>query len=510
MNLVNHLAERAELHPDRLALVDASSEMTYAELYGYVCGASLRLREDGLKHGDTLLILQPIGIPLYITILAAFHAGLTVMFIDPSAGKEMMKNSLTLHQPDAFIGTGKAHLLRVLISGIRKIPLSYHSSGWVPLSKKWQPLSAEFSSPVSTAPDAPALITFTSGSTSMPKAACRTHQFLLAQHEALAESLDYVEEEVDLVTLPIFALANLASGLTSVIADTDLRYPAQANAEAITKQCKQHRVTRCAASPAFFNQLHQKNMMPDFQAIYTGGAPVFPSLLNEIQHSRPEMKVVTVYGSTEAEPISHIPWNQVSKEDHKTMLSGQGLLVGEPVKATSLLIIPDLTGEKIPAMSAKELIDLALPAGQVGEIIVTGDHVLKGYLHGKGDEENKIHTDDSVWHRTGDSAWIDQNGRVWLMGRCSAKIQQHEKVIYPFGVECVAMTHEAVKRCALILHQDQATLFIEGEKTETVIEELQQLLNALPVEEIRFLPKIPVDKRHNSKIDYPELRKLIE
>ena len=192
------------------------------------------------------------------------------------------------------------------------------------------------------------------------------------------------------------------------------------------------------------------------------------------------------------------------------MLSGQGLLVGEPVKATSLLIIPDLTGEKIPAMSAKELIDLALPAGQVGEIIVTGDHVLKGYLHGKGDEENKIHTDDSVWHRTGDSAWIDQNGRVWLMGRCSAKIQRHEKAIYPFGVECVAMTHEAVKRCALILHQDQATLFIEGEKTETVIEELQQLLNALPVEEIRFLPKIPVDKRHNSKIDYPELRKLIK
>ena len=105
---------------------------------------------------------------------------------------------------------------------------------------------------------------------------------------------------------------------------------------------------------------------------------------------------------------------------------------------------------------------------------------------------------------------MEQNGRVWLMGRCSAKIQQHEKVIYPFGVECVAMTHEAVKRCALILHQDQVTLFIEGEKTETVIEELQQLLNALPVEEIRFLPKIPVDKRHNSKIDYPELRKLIE
>ena len=238
MNLVNHLADRAQQHPERIALIDSNGSITYSKLYQHVCGASNTLRNDGLGPGDTALILQPISTPLYISILGAFHAGLTVMFMDPSAGKAMMRNSLKLHQPTAFIGTAKAHLLRLMIPGIRRIKHHYHSTGWTPGSRKWQPTIANLTEPAVTTPDSPALITFTSGSTGMPKAACRTHGFLLAQHEALAESLDYQEAEIDLVTLPVFTLANLASGLTSVLADTDLRYPAQADSPLFSPSAK--------------------------------------------------------------------------------------------------------------------------------------------------------------------------------------------------------------------------------------------------------------------------------
>ena len=103
--------------------------------------------------------------------------------------------------------------------------------------------------------DEPALVTFTSGSTGVPKAAVRTHGFLMAQHRALEKALEFAEGETDLITLPVFVLANLASGLTSVLADTDLRAPGKADAAAIREQCRRHGVTRCAASPAFFEAL---------------------------------------------------------------------------------------------------------------------------------------------------------------------------------------------------------------------------------------------------------------
>ena len=109
----------------------------------------------------------------------------------------------------------------------------------------------------------PALVTFTSGSTGEPKAAVRTHGFLLAQHAVLEESLSLAPGEVDLTTLPIFVLANLASGVTSVIPDADLRYPGRIEPGPVFEQLRQldrttHRLvgrTRIAASPALLARL---------------------------------------------------------------------------------------------------------------------------------------------------------------------------------------------------------------------------------------------------------------
>lgn len=515
MNLITHLEDRAAKHPTRLALIDSKQCMNYADLYACVCNGAQQLLDDGLSPGNSILILQPVGIPLYISLLSAFHAGLTVMFIDPSANKTVIRNCLKLNPPKAFIGIGKAHWLRLTIPEIRKIAKLYHSSGWAPRSKCWAPVAGKLHPPHPASQESPALITFTSGSTGMPKAACRTHGFLLAQHKALAESLDYRDGEVDLITLPIFTLANLASGLTSVLADTDLRYPARANSPAILKQCHQYKITRCAASPAFFEKLLHDEIFPDFHTIYTGGAPVFPNLLTNIQKAKPRMQIVTVYGSTEAEPIAHNLWSETTADEQQLMISGKGLLVGKPVSATELRIVPDKSGENIPTMSPEKFDQLQLPNGEIGEIIVTGDHVLKGYLNGQGDEINKIHIKNSgIWHRTGDAGWIDAQGRVWLVGRCQAAIRRPGKEpIYPFGIECAAMAHPAVFRCALVDHQGKTTLVIQGSHNLKITpmqrDEIQTFLSELPIEQFLYIKHIPVDNRHNAKIDYPALRQLL-
>ena len=498
MNIINQLAERATLHPERIALIDSQRSINYSELYQEVCHGSELLLGSGLSTGDCVLILEPISINLYIHLLAVFHAGMTVMLIDPSAGKAMMQNSLKLNQPDGFIGIPKAHLLRVAVKGIRQIKHRFHTHGWVPFSKKWKHCLTSYQkanrpTPTQVTSDAPALVTFTSGSTGMPKAACRTHGFLIAQHTALSKSLDFQEAEVDLITLPVFAIANLASGMTSVIADTDLRVPAEADSPAILQQCKSYQVTRCAASPAFFLKLYQDQCLTHFKTIYTGGAPVFPHLLDAIQTDHPELKIITVYGSTEAEPISHIAWDEVTANDHEAMKSGKGLLVGKPVPEIDVMIFQERDNEMKPS---------------VGQIAVTGEHVLKGYLNGVGDEETKINHKGIIWHLTGDMGYFDKAGRLWLMGRESAVFEIDQRIIYPFSIECAVMHSPIVTRCAVIQYEGRNLLCIESSTTE--IEPIKSHFSEYNFLEFILLDSIPMDRRHNAKVDYPALNTILD
>ena len=228
MNLVALLRERAEQHPGRPALIDRKRGedrvKTFGELLLRVEQGSAQLQQMGLKRGQTILLFQPVSIELYEILLAAFHSGLRVMLADPSAGKAFLTLCCGRLAPDAFFGPWKAQLLRQFVPALKKIPLAIRSDGWFPGTTKWA--ASGDGVPLLEVPDEePALITFTSGSTGVPKAAVRTHGFLLAQHKALSHALDFKEGEVDLITLPVFGLANLASGLTRVLADTDLRSP---------------------------------------------------------------------------------------------------------------------------------------------------------------------------------------------------------------------------------------------------------------------------------------------
>jgi len=525
--VVNHLEFRSEQSrekpdgsecADRVAFVEEGKEgswsVTYQELYSYVCFSSKRLKEDGFERGDTILILQPVSISLYVSLLAVFHAGLTAMFIDPSVGRSMIRKSLKRHRPVGMIGTPKAQFLRCFVPELWNLKKSYCSGTWFPLSCVWEMKLGERISPEVVTGEAPALITFTSGSTGFPKVACRTHAFLLAQNEALSEALDYQEGEVDLVTLPIFAMANIAAGMTSIIANTDLRFPVLADSKAIFEQCKRYQVTRCAASPAFFEKLNKDGRMPNFHAIYTGGAPVFPHSLNAIQQAWPNMKVVTVFGSTEAEPISHVEWRQVGEEDRLKMKEGLGLLVGVPVRQTEVRVIADQWGQSINELSDYELSEICLSKGQRGEVIVSGDHVLDGYLGGGGDKESKFKVGDTVWHRTGDAAYFDELDRLWLVGRCSAALNLPDgSKLYPFGIECAGVQVEGVERCALVMYQEKVTLLIQLEsdcfEDVEIVSDVEKVMVSLPVQKVLVLTEIPVDRRHNAKVDYVQLEKIV-
>ena len=193
---------------------------------------------------------------------------------------------------------------------MRGIPLAIHTKqAW----QSQQPAPDQLPEPDLADP---ALMTFTSGSTGQPKAAVRTHGFLLAQHRALADSIQLEPGELDLTTLPIFVLANLASGVTSLLPDANISRPGMVKVGGIAAQIDRYHPTRTGGSPAFYTQLAEfsetkRNILSGFQKIYTGGAPVFPGLLRRLQSLAPDAEVTAVYGSTEAEPIAHVSYPEV-------------------------------------------------------------------------------------------------------------------------------------------------------------------------------------------------------
>jgi olefin beta-lactone synthetase len=520
VNIVNILQNVTNTYPQVPAIIDThqgqNRTITFAELEKSAASLATLLRQNGLQKGDAVLVFYPMSAELYITLLALFRLGLIAMFLDPGVSKEHIENCCNLYPPQALIASDKAHLLRLRSPALRHIPLKFVIGFPVPgaipwkLGKKLEPDSKIVSCP----PDTPALLTFTSGSTGYPKAALRTHGFLLAQYQVLSETLQLKAEDIDLATLPIFVFANLAAGLTTLIPNVDLRSPGKIKAKNATVQILNHKPTRTVASPGFLSVLaeycqHQGITLPSLEKIFIGGAPVMPNILSTLKQIAPNADIAIVYGSTEAEPITHVYYHNFQPEDITATLAGRGLLVGKPVSAIQLRIIASCWG----SYTQLEFDTACLPIENPGEIVVSGNHVLPGYLYGDGNDQTKFTVDGNIWHRTGDAGYIDSQGRLWLLGRCLGCIKDANGTLYPLEVEGVIQNYPGICRSAVVLHQGERILLVElGKKRALKVnwEEVGEKIANMQIKAVKVCRHVPVDKRHNAKIDYPTLMKFLE
>src|SRR5262245_29542781 len=127
-------AIQARVRPDALAIVDTSGggvrRLTFAELEREVSDAAGWLSRRGVKKGDGVLVFVPMSAELYVALLAMLRIGAVALFLDPSAGRQHIEQCCTRWPPRVFLGTPKAHLLRVVSPALRRIPLKVVSRGW--------------------------------------------------------------------------------------------------------------------------------------------------------------------------------------------------------------------------------------------------------------------------------------------------------------------------------------------------------------------------------------------
>jgi acyl-CoA synthetase (AMP-forming)/AMP-acid ligase II len=292
----------------------------------------------------------------------------------------------------------------------------------------------------------------------------------------------------------------------------------------VLHQLQRRHAGRIVASPAFLERLVEAleqsgERLIELNRIVTGGAPVFPALLDRLARAAPSASIVAVYGSTEAEPIASVDRREVGGDDRRAMQGGAGLLAGALEPGVDLRILPDRWGSPQRLSSSADLDRAALGFDAAGEIVVAGDHVLRGYLDGAGDDETKICAGDRVWHRTGDAGYLDAAGRLWLLGRCAARVEDADGVLYPFAVECAASDVPGVARSAFVSHRGRRLLVVEPaadgpgvRATATSTELRTALLKRLAwarLSDVGIVGRVPVDRRHNAKVDYPALARML-
>jgi len=271
------------------------------------------------------------------------------------------------------------------------------------------------------------------------------------------------------------------------------------------------------ASPALLERLadhcliHDRKI-PDMRCISTGGGPVGPTLPQRLTAIAPNTIVRTVYGSTEAEPIASIDGHQVSVADRLKTREGGGLLVGKPVRGCMVRVIENCPGQVLGPYTAEAFSNQCLSAGRSGEIVVCGEHVLQGYADSSRDRESKIQVQSTIWHRTGDAGYFDPSGRLWLVGRCAGALQDYRGTVYPFQVEYAVTAVRGVRRAALMEMDGDRVLVLETSSREfrNSCAEAAKCVAKFEIDRIVTVRRIPVDRRHDAKVDYPALARLLD
>jgi acyl-CoA synthetase (AMP-forming)/AMP-acid ligase II len=483
-----------------MAITERNNQITYGDLATEVFAYAGYLKEKGIGKRDRVLVFVPVSIELYKTVLALIAIGAVPVFLDQWSSLKRLKQSAELADCKALLAGWKLRLLAFFISVFRTIPVKLKPG------KKGKPIIwAE-----AMERDDAALITFTTGSSGTPKAAWRTHDFLFQQHSALLKELKPEPGDVNMTTLPVFVFSNLAAGLTTILPDFNPRRPESQKPEVILRDLQKANTLICSPDflmrlVGFMDQKANKNLsaLGNLKEVFTGGAPVSPQMAVKIEKHFPQ--TIVAYGSTEAEPISSISVKELAAYHNARP---KGIPVGRLHEDIELRIIP--VTDKPLKPRGEEWLNMSLAPNEIGEIVVAGPHVLKHYYKNpEAQARQKFEVNGQLWHRTGDSGILDENGNLFLTGPAKYLFKQNGKWLGQFPLE-MQLNRLATIKEATILHKSGETIIFLVKKSgvsETEVQAEIQHTN-LRYNSIKFLDELPKDPRHHSKIEYGKLLSL--
>lgn len=528
-NVAWHIQQRAKERPDQTALVfpdgNGWKSWTYAELDQRASEYARGFERAGIRRGDRTLFLVKPSLEFYAMLIALLEVGAIATVVDPGMGLRNVLKCVEQIRPRAVVALPLVHVVRLFVRrpfASAEVLVTHGTKlFWGGVTTDQCRVMGPDAYPIQEfGPEDEAFIVFTSGSTGTPKGVSFRHGMF---HGAtrLMSTLGLAAGKTSLETFAPFVIFHLALGEKVVVPDMDMSKPVTADPKKIVAAIEAHQPQTVFASPVVSRKvLHycQQNgvRLSSVETLLTGVAPIPGALHREFQGIlAPNGKVSVNYGATEALTVTRIDSPEVMGDTWAQTTRGAGNCVGRPFPEMQVRIVKILDGA-IDHWTD----DLAVPQGEIGEIVVKGPVTSPEYKDMP--DANRLakirDTDGQILHRMGDLGYLDADGRLWFCGRKAHRLETERGVVPNVPPEHVYNEHPKVYRTALVgvgpKGKQSAVLCVEMEPghtwDSTVEAEMRTLAVGTRWEGIvdRFLvhPGFPMDARHNSKIRNEDLR----
>lgn len=474
----------------------------------------------GITRGERVSMLVKPSFEFFVVGMALYKLGAVPVLVDPGMGLRGFLSCVGESRPTALIAVPPGQVLsRVFGRAFASVQRRVVVGGALGLgAHRYADLLLTERGPFPMAPVGPeelGSILFTSGSTGPAKGVHYTHGMFTTQTQRIGELYPLSPGAWEVACFLPFAMFSVSLGSSVLLPDMDFSRPATAEPVKVVRAVQSCGAEQLVGSPAVMARIAAYGLerglrLPTLRRVLTFGAPIPVGLHRDFRRIlAPGAGIHTPYGATEALPVATIDTDTLLGGPAQASLEGAGTCVGAVVPGLELRVIPISDGP-VDALGP------GLPPGQVGELVVRGPQVTPGYADRP--EDNRLaRVPDAAgsWHRMGDLGWVDEQGRVWFCGRKSHRVTLADgRVLYPVQVEGVLLAHPAVRRCALVGVKGRAVLVVELLPGAHARHEVRRALLALAaanprsadVQEVLFYDALPVDRRHNAKIDYPALQ----
>lgn len=514
----NRLTENAIRTPEQTAIIDSNECWSYAELDNYTNRLANLLNADGIRRGDLVAIYAHRSAALVGAILGVLKAGAATLILDPAYPPARLRSYLDIGKPKGWLsieaaGEPPAEVGKWLAAHELACRVT------LPLKKKL------FSSPIGTAradaptvligPDDLACVSFTSGSTGMPKA-------VLGRHGPLTHFIPWQQETFGLDAADRFSLL---SGLSHDPLQRDIFTPVWLGATicipdphtmgtpgALAQWMAQQHITFSHLTPAMAQLLTAPNAgaltVPSLRYAFFVGDKLTRHDAERLRRLAPNITLINSYGTTETQRAV-----------------GYSIISNEPDARPQKAVYP--VGRGMPGVQLLILTERQELAGvgELGEIYVRSPHLALGYLDDEPltrakflvnpwiDKSPESHAAQDRMYRSGDLGRYLPDGTVQVLGRADRQLKLRGFRIEPGEIENVLLEHPAIREALVTVFEADSRgprliAYVAARADAPAARELRAYLKTrlpdfMTPSDFLFLAALPLTP--NGKIDFGAL-----